>query len=90
MIEYGTNESLELDLKSGEVRLGLKLDGRSILCRVPRALFQDDTEASPTPDARLEIAKIQFDRITDAVGRLAVIGRFERDGSIFLHPSDHV
>lgn len=87
---YGTNEHWGIDLASGEVTFRISRESQAIVCRVMAAIFEDESVAPLAPEARLEAARCNFDRITDAVGWLAFIGRFEPDGSVLLRPNDLV
>jgi hypothetical protein len=63
-------------------------DGRPIICRVSQKCLEDNCGSPPAPATLLGAAKDNFDHITDRIGHLIGLGRFEAGGTILLRSSD--
>ena len=89
MIHFGTSDDLRWMASRGVVRLVGVQDGRRIVCEVSVAALGDNLRASQEGEDYLDIAKRNFDALTDQFGSLiARRCRFEADGSILLRSLD--
>jgi hypothetical protein len=88
MLDYGTNESWYLDGPTMEVRFKVKKDGQPILCRVTHECIEDHCGNPKGEEACLTAAREHFDAITDRIGELIELRRFELDGSVLLKTAD--
>lgn len=88
MIDFGSAEHLRYNSGYEEVRFTVFDENRRILCRVTREALEDNWSPANSNDDPLDIAKNQFDALTDKIGELIALGRFEDDGSILLRTID--
>lgn len=89
MIAYGKSDDMWWDGSFMECRFRVYLDDRnSILCRISREAISDHFGNPETEQACFDVAKENFDEITDKVGEMLALERFESDGSILLRTSD--
>ncbi len=88
MLDYGTADGMQWLSDPGIVQFIVHDDGQPIFCRVSRKCLEDNCGRPATAAALLDAAKQNFAHITDRVGRLIRLGRFEPDGTILLRSSD--
>lgn len=86
MIDYGTSETWRYE--SREVRFEVVVDGKPVSCRVTHEVIQDNCADPLMEETTLEIAKRNFDAITDRIGKKAASGAYEADGSLLLRGHD--
>ncbi len=84
VIAYGTSENWRWDGSREVVEFTVLDEARPILCHLSRECIEDNFGNPKGSDACLDAAKERFDPITDLVGAMIRIGRFEPDGSILI------
>ena len=88
MLDYGTADGMRWLSDQNVVQFIVLDDGQPITCRVSQKCLEDNCGCPPAAATLLGAAKQNFDHITDRVGRLISLGRFEADGTILLRSSD--
>ena len=88
MRDYGTADGMRWLSGPDVVQFMVLDDGRPITCRVSQDCLQDNCGCSAAAADLLGAAKDNFDHITDRIGHVIGLGRFEADGSVLLRSSD--
>jgi len=88
MLDFGTDDGMRWLSGPDVVEFIVLDDGQPITCRVSQRCLEHNCECSSTAADLLGAAKDNFDHITDRVGHLIGLGRFEADGTILLQSSD--
>ena len=90
MLSFGTNEDWLWDGSRDVFQFNVTIHetGQQIICRVTEECITDHCGNPTTDEACLDAAKEHFNQVTDLVGHLIAIGRFEPDGTILVRSSD--
>ncbi len=88
MLDYGTADGMRWLSGPDVVQFIVLDDGQPITSRVSQRCLEDNCGSPSTAATLLGAAKQNFDHITDRVGRLISLGRFETDGTILLRSLD--
>jgi hypothetical protein len=88
MLDYGSADGMRWLSGQNVAEFIVLDDGRPIICRVSQECLEDNCGCPPAPATLLGAAKDNFNHITDRIGKLISLGRFEADGTILLESSD--
>ena len=87
-IEFGDNLYWKWVGGLDVIEFTIDVDGLPVICRVSRECLEDHCGNPTTPGECLDVAKMNYDAITDRIAGLIADERFEPDDGIMLRSSD--